>query len=99
MRQWTTPTNTFDTDIDLTNAEVIFITYKQNGHTIFEKTKEDMEITAESISVKLTQKETGLLDHDIPVRIQIRARFADGSAPGSNIMVVSVEEALKTGEI
>lgn len=99
MRQWTTPTNTFSTDIDLSNAEVIFITYKQNGVVVIEKSIDEITATEESVSVRLTQKETGALDYDVPLRIQIRARFADGSAVESNIMETDVGEALKIGEI
>lgn len=29
MRQWTTPTHTFQSDIDLTGVDVLFLTYKQ----------------------------------------------------------------------
>lgn len=41
MRRGTTPTHTFTTDIDLTDAEVIYITYKQDGKV--DKTKEATE--------------------------------------------------------
>ena len=37
MRRGTTPTHIFLTDIDLTDAEVIYLTYQMNGKTIMEK--------------------------------------------------------------
>lgn len=60
---------------------------------------ERMTITADSISVTLTQAETLMLMHDADVRMQIRAKFADGSAVASNIMQTTVSEILKDGEI
>ena len=105
MRQWTTPINTFDVDIDLTECEVIFITYKQGEEIILEKTIEDMTVTADQITVQLTQSETGMFDTSSPLRMQIRAKFPpsveypNGLAVESNIMETCVGEAFKTGEI
>lgn len=58
MRRGTTPTNTFTVDIDLTQAEVIYITYKQGPRTVIEKTKQDLTITPKELSVRLTQRDT-----------------------------------------
>ena len=99
MRQWTTPINTFDTDIDLTDAEVIFITYEQGGTTVLEKTIDDVTVTENAVSVKLTQEETGMFDDSLKVKMQIRAKFPDGTAVASNKMETCVGEVLKTGEI
>lgn len=96
----TTPKHTFDVDVDLTTAVEMFITYQQDRRTVLEKQLKDIEVSPESISVKLTQKES-LKFHENggPVRMQIRARFPDGEAIGSNIMSTSVGEILKEGEI
>ena len=99
MRQWTTPINEFDVDIDLTECEVIFLTYQQHGKTVIEKTKEDMTITENTVTVKLTQEETGMLDPNVEVEMQFRVKYADGFAPGSNVMCTDVEKVLKQGEI
>ena len=99
MRQWTTPINTFDVDIDLTECEVIFLTYTQHDETVFEKTKEDMTITENTVTVRLTQEETGLLDPSVEVEMQFRVKYADEFAPASNIMCTDVEKVLKQGEI
>lgn len=98
MYRGTTPTNKFMLDIDLQDAVVIYITYKQNNKTILEKTKEDIEFGDGYISVELTQEET-LEFKERPISIQIRARFADGKAIASNIIKTTVNNVLKEGAI
>lgn len=99
MRRGTTPTHTFETDIDLTDAEVIYITYKQDGKIALEKTRDDLTITAESLQVKLTQEETLAFSMSRPVEMQIRARFPDGSAIASQVMRTTADVILKEGVI
>lgn len=99
MRRGTTPTNTFKVDADLSEASVLFITYSQQGKTIIEKTLEDATITPEDITVNLTQAETLEFNSGIPVKIQIRAGFEDGSRIASNIMTTDVSAILKDGVI
>ena len=98
MKRGTTPTNTFKTNIDLTGA-TIFLTYSQRGRVVLEKTGDDLEITAEAIVTRLTQKDTLGFDALQKVSIQIRYVFPDGTAGASNIMTASVGEILKDGEI
>ena len=98
MKRGTTPTNTFKTNIDLTGATV-FLTYSQRGRVVLEKTGDDLEITAEAIVTRLTQKNTLGFDALQKVSIQIRYVFPDGTAGASNIMTASVGEILKDGEI
>jgi hypothetical protein len=98
MKRGTTPTNTFKTNIDLTGATV-FLTYSQRGRVVLEKTGDDLEITAEAIVTRLTQKDTLGFDALQKVSIQIRYVFPDGTAGASNIMTASVGEILKDGEI
>lgn len=99
MRRGTTPIHTFTTDIDLTDAEVIYITYEQTGAVVMEKQKEDLTITADSISVKLTQEETLTFTLGKPVEMQIRAKFADGTAVASQVMQTKADVILKEGVI
>ena len=98
MKRGTTPTNTFKTNIDLTGATV-FLTYSQRGRVVLEKTGDDLEISAEAIVTRLTQKDTLGFDALQKVSIQIRYVFPDGTAGASNIMSASVGEILKDGEI
>ena len=99
MRRGTTPTNVIHTDLDLTTALSIYLTYSQNKRNIIEKELPDMEVTKERITVHLSQKDTLCLLPDVPVKVQVRAKFPDGSAVASNIMSVSVNDILKDGEI
>ena len=98
MHRGTTPTNIFRTDVDLTNASVLFITYKQNGKVILEKTIDDVSIHGEMVEVRLSQRETLLFSEGI-VTIQIRAKFQDGSVIASSLIRTNAREILKEGEI
>ena len=102
MRKGTTPTHIFTTTEDLSDADVVYITYKQRSTVIAEKEKSDITFANDSnvytMTVKLTQQET-LAFCDTPVDIQIRARYPDGTAIASNIVSASIEEVLKDGII
>jgi hypothetical protein len=97
MRRGSTPTNTFDVDIDLTNATV-FVSYEQGGRVVLEKTGEDLTVTAESIVLHLTQEET-LAFVPGKVNIQIRYVFPNGAADASNIINTTFERIIKDGVI
>lgn len=99
MTRFTTPTNTFDVNLDLTEAEAVYVTYSQNDEVVFEKTGAQLDITPGRLSVTLTQEDTGKLSTLYPVEIQIRARFADNSAPASDVMRAPVKKVLKEGVI
>lgn len=99
MFRGTTPIHTFKTDIDLSDAAVIWLTYKADGKIIIDKEKKDLEIESDNISFKLTQEETLALQAGQRVDCQIRARFEDGTAVASNIMTVGVNGILKNGVI
>lgn len=99
MLRGTTPTHVFKTNIDLSDAEVIFITYKQQGKILVEKTIDDVTLTAEEVSVKLTQEDTLAFDEHSNVKLQIRARFADGTAVACPVIERPVGDILKEGEI
>lgn len=99
MIRGTTPTHVFETDVDLTGAEEIYITYKQ-GSTVVEKVMADCDVTAESVSVNLTQAETLLFrEGGFRAQVQIRVKFPDGSALASNIIPIDISPILKQGEI
>ena len=99
MRRGTTPTHIFKTSFDLTDAEVIFITYRQGNKNVMEKTGDDLTVTAEEITTKLSQEETLKFSTSGSVEIQIRARFPDGSAIASQIIRTSANAILKEGVI
>ena len=100
MAQWrrgSTPLNIFNVNVDLRDA-TIYITYKQAGKTIIEKTGSDIEVEENQITTRLTQEET-LRFKTGPVKIQIRYVKQDGTADASNIIETRAEEILKDGEI
>lgn len=99
MIKYTTPTHIFNVNVDLTSAEVIYLTYKQNNNIVVEKTKEDLTITPTQVTVTLTQEDTGGFIMGTPVEIQFRAKFYDTTAIASNIMKTTVERVLKDGVI
>lgn len=102
MRKGTTPTNVFTTDQDLSDADVVYITYKQKNTVMVEKDKDDITFASDSdtytMTVRLTQAET-LSFNELPIEIQIRARWADGTAIASNIVSTNAKEVLKDGVI
>lgn len=98
MIRGTTPTHTFHTNISLSSATSVYVTYKQGSATI-EKPKSSLTITSSTVVATLSQTETLLLSSGSDVQIQIRAKLSDGTAVASNIMTVPVEAILKDGEI
>lgn len=98
MIRGTTPTHVFETDVDLRNFR-IYITYKQRGSIVIEKTNEDCTITSTSVTVKLTQDDTLRFNIDAPVKIQIRAVAVSGDAIASDIIDTTAREILKDGVI
>lgn len=98
MIRGTTPTHIFDTDISLVEAEVIYVTYKQ-GKVILEKTKDDIRATENQLQVDLTQEETLMFATYREAEVQIRAKFADGTAVASNVSQIIVAPIIKEGVI
>ena len=99
MRRGTTPTHIFNVDLDLTDAEVLFITYRQSGKTVVEKTIEDCEITTEEIRVTLSQTDTLAFSVNGQVEIQIRAKFPDGATVACQVIRTAANVILKEGVI
>lgn len=100
MFRGTTPTHIFTTDIDLSGAPVIYVTYSQNGTAVLEKTQDDLaEVTDSQITLQLSQEDTLKFAQNEPVEIQIRARTALGKAVASNIMKTTAARILKDGVI
>lgn len=101
MRRGTTPVITFNTDLDLSEVEELFVTFSQKGETIVEKNKEEVVIDDSKIIVSLSQKDTlkFSLDSNDIVSVQIRTKFKNETAVASNILKIRVKEILKDGEI
>lgn len=99
MRRGTTPTHIFETDIDLTDAEVVYLTYKQDGNTVLHKEKEELNIESDKVTVELSQTDTLMFSTIGRVQIQIRARYPDGSAIASEIIDTTANAILREGVI
>jgi len=100
MTRFTTPTHTFKTPVDLTDAPAIYISYKQYKKIILEKDKDHIEVRPDALVVTLTQEETGrFVAGDNPVEIQVRARLDNGKSIVSGIFRASVNPVLKEGVI
>lgn len=97
MIRGTTSRQEFETDIDLSKATV-FITYQQNGETVVEKSGTDVVFENGVIITNLTQADTLKFKHGA-VSIQIRYVLEDGSAGASQVLVTTVDDILKDGEI
>ena len=99
----TTPKHIFETDIDLTTCEVIYLTYEQGPECkpkkILEKVKEDMVVEADKVSVVLTQEETLKFNPDEKIAMQFRVRYPNDDALASNKMYATFEDILKGGVI
>ena len=99
MRRGTTPTHEFTTDIDLSTADKIYITYKQGGVVKLEKALPDITVTPTKLIVTLTQEETLSFSINKGVEIQIRALLIGGEAIASNVITTTAQKILKEGVI
>lgn len=98
MRRGTTPRHIFTVDLDLTQASEVYLTYEQGCYKL-EKTKDDLTITPEEVSLTLTQEETLAFREKNKIYIQFRVKFPDGAAFASNIIETTIGEILKEGVI
>lgn len=100
MRRGTTPTHIFMTAVDLSSATVLYVTYKQLGRIVIEKSLEDgIALATDHIEVPITQEETLGLNPDAKVYIQVRAGFSNGARVASRVICTTVGNILKDGEI
>lgn len=90
MIQGTTPTHKFNLDIATSLIDKIRISYEQNGKIVLYKEKDDCELTANAITVKLTQEETLKFDAPGNVRIQLHAVTPTGESMATKPMSVPV---------
>lgn len=100
MWRGTTPTYSFTLPdgVKLTDFTTVFLTFAQNGKTILEKTKDELEPTDDGFQLLFSQTDT-LCFAPGSVKIQLRARMPDGTAVASNVISTTAQEVLKDGEI
>ena len=94
-----TNVNTFSFPYAAGDIAALYITYKQKGKTVLEKTLNDCTFEAGYVSVNLSQEDTLKLTDDAIIKIQIRVRFKDGFTNKSKIIETYADEVLKEGVI
>ena len=103
MYRGTTPSFNFifPNKVPVNQFSDVFVTFSQEGCTVFEFDKHSLEISEEDNSVKvtLTQEHTLKLNDRYTVRIQLRVKTWDGTALASSIFSREVRQILKDGEI
>lgn len=106
-RRGTTPTHIFKTSVDLSNAQELYLTYKQGDLVRIEKTIADVTIEPivddeqfkSLVKVVLTQADTlGLKEAEF-VDVQARVKFPNDKALASDILNIPVRGILKEGII
>ena len=100
MRRGTTPSYSFTLPVGmrLRDFTAAYLTFAQNGHTVLEKTLNELEATERGFRFFLSQADT-LCFKPGPVYIQLRARTSDGTAVASDIISAVAQGVLKDGEI
>lgn len=93
----TTPTITFeleDSEMDLTQARNVYVTFQwAGGSKSMTKTGSELTLTANTISVTLTQQET--LDFKCDrIRVQVNWTYSDGTRWSTECVGFGVSEQL-----
>ena len=85
---------TIKTPVDPNEYSAILVTFAQSGNVLVEKTKPNLELTEDSVVVKLDQDDTKLFDATKLAMMQIRCYRSQYDAPGSAIFDIAVSPAL-----
>lgn len=68
----------------------LLVSIAQNGQTLINKTEEDLQTTADSVLVQLTQEETRLFKAPGKAYLQLRCYKSAYNAPGSKLFSIDV---------
>lgn len=95
----TTPSDIFILPIEVSECDIIEITYKQDTYTIVKRyedgTLDDgMYLVEGGVAVMLTEEETDCFNHNSMVRIQVRVKTKEGAVLASCVYKVYVGETL-----
>ncbi len=96
IQRFSTPTLKFNFTFLAEQLSDFYVTLKQ-GDIVIEKSKEVATIKEKSVSVKLTQEETGQLEPNKYVYVQVRFKHQDVSTFASKIFKRNVTNVLKEG--
>lgn len=103
----TTPTIIYNTSIDLSEFEVVWVSFKQNGRKFLEKSKADCTFPEEKkMELRLSQEDTlkiNKYNNRFPIYMQIRVKVfesdPDADALASNWMEAKAGLIIKDGVI
>lgn len=100
MIRFTTPSITIDTDRNLIGFPKVVLTLEDKTGTEVdvEGPGPNLSVSATSITARLTQEQTGLLERG-KIKMQIRAVDSFGNAIASEIMTTTMSDVLKEGVI
>ena len=85
----------FELDLDLTEVQIVWVTFSQNGFKRFRKETEDIEpVDEHTIKVHLTQEDTLALKPKRMASIQIKFMNTDGTVDVTEIIRRDVSELL-----
>jgi molybdopterin-biosynthesis enzyme MoeA-like protein len=98
MIRYTTPTLIFKLPFEASYLSNAYITIKQSDATI-EKTLDDCTLSEKTLSVILTQEDTGKLAAGKETRLQVRCTGNDNKKYASKIKKLRVDDVLKEGVI
>lgn len=96
MIKGTTPTHIFKIPFPASLVKEAMVIYAQGDIEVFHKDTYDCEIKNNEISVMLTQEETLLFNHRMPVQVQLRVLTTKGVAMASDVKVISVHKCLNS---
>ena len=94
MFKGTTPTHTFEVDIDTSLIKEVKITYSQNDREVLIKKTCDCTIKNGIITTQLSQENTFLFECLTPVTIQVRVLTLGGEALTSDLIKEPVGKCL-----
>ncbi len=98
MIRYTTPTLTFKLPFESSYVAAAYITIEQRNFTL-EKTLDDCEVGDDSLSVTLTQEDTGDLEAKTETLVQLRCKGTDSKAYASKKFKIEIDDVLKDGII
>ena len=99
LTRGTTPTLIFELPFDTSEAQKMWISFRQESRLVIDKTLADVTLDETKVSVHLTQEETLALCRKESCTIQMRVLTKDGEALASQIISCAVADILKDGVI
>jgi hypothetical protein len=94
MRRGTTPTHTFILPFDTGQVKSVRIVYAQADKVVLVKITDNCTLEGNTVTCKLSQKDTLGFDDMKNVNIQLRVLLHDGTALASDIETVFVSSCL-----